>query len=155
LFTGTLGFLSVRWRFENMRPTVGCALLLSALASVACRTMKPVTLDQLHRLGSDRVWVTESDQAVVLMYEPQVVGDTLVGYIGRGRGRLPSAGIKQLRVRVPAPARTALLAVGSTAALVGLAVAVAGNGQSQIITVTAGAPGDCDKHPDQPGCNGN
>jgi hypothetical protein len=48
-----------------------------------------------------------------------------------------------------------LLAIGGTAALVGFVVAVAGNGQSQVPTVMAGAPGDCDKHPEQPGCNGN
>jgi hypothetical protein len=140
---------------ENMRSIAGCALLLAALASPACRTMKPVTLDHLNGLGPDRVWVTESDQSVVLMYEPKVVGDTLVGYIGRERGRLPSAGIRQLRVRASAPTRTALLAVGGTAALIGLAVAVAGSGQSQVITVLAGAPGDCDKHPEQSGCSGS
>ena len=140
----------------KMRPLVGCALLLAVHASAACTTMKSPTMDQLRALGPDRVWVTESDQSVVLVDDPKVIGDTLVGYIGRQRTKLPSTGIKQLRVRAPAPARTALLAIGGTAALVGFVIAVAGSGQSQgVITVIAGAPGDCDKHPDQPGCNGN
>ena len=138
-----------------MRPMVGCALLLAALASAACKTMKSVTLDQLNVLGPDRAWVTESDQSVVLMYEPKVVGDTLVGYIGRRHEKLPSAGLKQLRVQTSAPTRTVLLAVGSTAGLIGFLVAVAGSGQSQAPSASSGAPGDCSKHPEQPICNGN
>lgn len=136
-----------------MRPIVGCTLLLGALA---CKTMKPVTLDQLNVLGADRVWVTASDQSVVLMWEPKVVGDTLVGYIGRQRGTLPSAGFKQLRVQTSAHTRTALLAVGSTAGFIGFLVAIAGSGQSQAPTTTiSGAAGDCSKHPEQPSCDGN
>ncbi len=139
-----------------MRPTVGCALLLATLASAACTTMKSVTLNQLDILAPDRAWVTQSDESVVLMDEPKVVGDTLVGYVGRRREKLPSTGFKQLRVRTSAPTRTAVLAVGSTAGLIGLLAVVAGSGQSQALTtVPSGAPGDCEKHPDGPGCNGN
>jgi hypothetical protein len=135
-----------------MRLIVACTLLVVACTSTACHTMKPVSLDQLNALGPDRAWVTESDLSVVLVEEPKMVGDTLRGYVGSHRAKLPSAGLKQLRVRVPAPARTALLAVGSGVAFVGFLVVVAGKGQSQIPTVTRGAPGDCDQHPDQPGC---
>jgi hypothetical protein len=135
-----------------MRPILTCTLLLVAFTSTACHTMKPVSLEQLNALSPDRAWVTESDLSVVLVEEPKVVGDTLRGYVGSHRAKLPRAGLKQLRVRVPAPARTALLAVGGGVAFVGFLVAVAGNGQSQIPVVTRGAPGDCDQHPDQPGC---
>jgi hypothetical protein len=135
---------------------VGFALLLAALASAACNTMKSVTLDQLSVLGPDRAWLTKNDESVVLMYEPKVVGDTLVGYIGTQRGRLPSAGLKELRVQTPAHTRTVLLVVGGAAGLVGFMVVVSGNGQSQpITTVPSGAPGDCEKHPEGPGCFGN
>lgn len=127
-------------------------LLLAALSSAACHTMKPVSLDQLNVLRPDRAWVTESDRSVVLLEDPKVVGDTLLGYVGRHRTKLPSAELKQLRVRAPAPARTVLLAVGTAAGLAGFLVAIAGNGQSQIVTPIAGAPGDCDKHPEQPEC---
>ena len=138
-----------------MRPMVGCALLLAALASAACKTMKSVTLDQLNVLGPDRVWVTESDQSVVLIDEPKVVGDTLVGYMGRRHEKLLSAGLKQLRVQTPAPTRTALLAVGIAAGLGGFLIAIAGSGQSQIPSAGNGGTGDCYKHPEQPGCTGN
>ena len=136
-----------------MRPIVGCTLVLAALASTACHTMKPVSLEQLNVLRPERAWVTESDRSVVLLDDPKVVGDTLVGYVGRRRAKLPSAELQQLRVRAPAPARTTLLVVGSVAALGGFLIAVAGTGQSQIVTPIAGAPGDCDKHPEQPECS--
>jgi hypothetical protein len=126
--------------------------LLAALASAACHTMKPVSLDQLNVLRPERAWVTESDRSVVLFDDPKVVGDTLVGYVGRHRTKLPSDALKQLRVRTPAPVRTTLLAVGTAAALAGFLVAIAGNGQTQFTTPIAGAPGDCDKHPEQPEC---
>lgn len=138
-----------------MRPLIGCALLLAALADAACTTMKSPTLDQLRALGPDRVWVTASDQSVVLVYEPKVVGDTLVGYIGRQRSKLPSARIRQLRVRAPAHTRTALLAVGLVAGFGGVLVAISGDGPSQIQTPANGGSGDCLKHPDQPGCLSN
>lgn len=137
-----------------MRPLHACTLVLAVLTSTACRTTKVVSLQQLSVIGPDRAWVTDSDQSVVLVDEPKVVGDTLVGYIGRHRTKLPSAALKQVRVRVSAPTRTALLVVGAGGALVGFLVMVGGSGQNEILQVTAGAPGDCDKHPEQPGCNG-
>jgi hypothetical protein len=141
---------------QLMRPIVGGTLLLAALASAGCKTMRSVTLDQLTVMGADRVWVTARDQSVVLMWEPKVVGDTLVGYVGKRRERLASADLTQLRVRMSAHARTALLAVGATAGLVGLLVVAAGSGQTQAQTTTiSGAPGDCSKHPDLPPCDGN
>ena len=135
-----------------MRPILGCALLVAALASAACKTMKPVTMDQLNAIKPDRAWVTESDQSVVLMSGPQVVGDTLVGYVGGQYQELPSAGLKQVVIQRPAPARTALLALGVAAGLGGFVVAIAGGGQAALPNASAG---DCDKHPDQVGCNGN
>ena len=137
-----------------MRPPVGCALLLAALASAACKTMKPVELDQLAALNPDRVWVTEADQSVVLLDEPKLLGDTLVGYIGRHRAKLPSAGFKQLRVQTAARARTAVLAVSIVGGLGGLLFVVGGSGQTPLQGPANGGSADCYKHPDQPGCAG-
>jgi len=137
-----------------MRPII-CAVLLATLASAACKSMKSVTLDQMSLLGPERVWVTESDESVVLLYEPKVVRDTLVGYVGKHREKVPSAGVRQVRVQTAAPARTAMLVVGVGAGLIGLMIAVSGTGTSQTPTTTiAGAPGDCDKHPEQEVCSG-
>ena len=137
-----------------MRLPRACTLVLAALTSTACRTTRVVSLEQLRLISPDRVWVTDSDRSILLVEEPKVRGDTLVGYVGRNRTKLPSGALKQVRVSVSAPARTALLAAGAGGALVGFLVMVGGNGHSADLPVTAGAPGDCDKHPEQPGCNG-
>ena len=56
-----------------------------------------MTLEQLNVLGPELAWVTGSDQSVVLMYEPKVVRDTLTGYVGRHREKMPSARVNKLR----------------------------------------------------------
>ena len=138
-----------------MRPLSKCTLLLAALAGAGCSTMKPRTLDQVQALGPDRVWVTNSDQSVVLLDEPRVRGDTLLGYIGRQRTKLPSAEIQELRVRTPDHTRTMLLAGGLVVAFGGVLFTVSGSGPSRVQTPLPGGSGDCLKHPEQPGCNGN
>jgi hypothetical protein len=138
-----------------MRSLIGCALLLAALAGTACTTMKSPTLDQLRTLGPDRVWVTQSDESVVLLYEPRVVRDTLVGYIGMRRAKLPGAGIQRLRVRASAPTRTILLAGGLIVGFGGVLFAVSGSGPSRVQGPLPGGSGDCIEFPEQPGCNGN
>jgi hypothetical protein len=90
------------------------------------------------------------------MYEPKVVRDTLTGYVGRHKEKLPNARVTQVRVQTKAPARTALLVGGLTVGFVGMLLVVSGNGASQPPTSTiAGAPGDCDKHPEQEICSGS
>ena len=138
-----------------MRPMLKCTLLLAAFASTACSTMKSPTLDQLRTLGPDRVWVTQSDESVVLVWEPTVVKDTLVGYIGRRRARLPNAEIQRLRVRAPAHTRTLLLATGLALGFGGILFVVSGNAPGRANTPFQGGSGDCTENPEQSGCNGN
>jgi hypothetical protein len=102
-----------------MRTAMGCALILATLASAACHTMSPVALDQLRGIQPNRVWVTRGDQSVVVVSNPQVLGDTLVGFVNRKYQVMPLASLKQLRVARAAPRRTAALVV---AGIVGLAV---------------------------------
>jgi hypothetical protein len=132
-----------------MRPTMTCALLLAALSSAACKTMKPVTLDQLNAMKPDRAWVTASDQSVVLVSGPQVVGDTLVGYVNGTYEEMPSAQLKQVVVQRPANGRTALLASVIAVGLGGFVVAITGSGGNGGRTQTD----FCDKHPEDPTCN--
>ena len=98
-----------------------CVLLLAAVASTGCKTMKSVTLDQMTLMGPERVWITEQDQSVALMYEPKIVRDTVVGYVGRHREKMSSARVKDVRVQSKAPARTALLVGGIAAGFIGFA----------------------------------
>jgi hypothetical protein len=142
----------VRMRFENMRPLIGSALLLCC---TACTTMKPRTLQQIPELAPECIWVTQSDQSVILLYEPRVVRDTLVGYVGTQRTKLPPAGIQHLHVRESAEGRTMLLATGIVLAFAGVLYAVSGEGSSRAQAPLPGGSGDCLDHPEQPGCGGN
>jgi hypothetical protein len=135
-----------------MRSIVGGTLLVAALAG--CRTMKPVSLAEVHLLKPDRVWVTDAHQAVVVVFDPQVTGDTLAGYVNNKYAHLPSADVKRVAVRGSAPVRTVLLVVGAAAGLGGILAAVSGGTPTQILTATSGAPGDCEKHPEEPFCTG-
>jgi len=137
-----------------VRPIMRCALLLAAVASAACKTMRTVALDQVNLLEPESAVVTETDQSVVLMYEPKVVRDTLTGYVGRHREKVPTARVNKVRVQTAAPARTALLIGGLTAGMAALLVVAASNGQSATIVSLAGPPGDCEQDPQQAVCTG-
>lgn len=137
----------------RLRPII-CVLLLATLASAACSRMKSVTLDQMSLMAPERVWLTEHDQSVTLMYEPKIVRDTLVGYVGRHREKMASVRVKDVRVQSKAPARTALLIGGLTVGLAAFLVAVGSNGQSATIVSLAGPPGDCEQDPEQAICTG-
>jgi hypothetical protein len=130
-----------------MRPIIGCALLLAALSSAACRTRKPVTVDQLKALKPDRVWVTEHDQSVTLVSGPQLVGDTLVGYVNGAYEEMPTAQFKQFVVERPATTRTVLLVTVIAAGLGGMAYTLAGGGEGNKFT-----PDYCEEHGEDPGC---
>ena len=138
-----------------MRPVMGCALLLAALSSAACHTMKPVTLDQLVALKPDRVWVTDADQSVVVVAAPiNVLGDTLVGYVNGKYEEMPTGSLKRFVVQSPAKTRTVLLVAALAVGFGGFAYALTGIGGGQQTNPLS--VGDCDKHPGDPvyGCGG-
>ena len=130
------------------------ALLLTTVATAACKTTRTVSMDQVNLLEPESAMVTENDQSVVLMYEPKVVHDTLVGYVGRHKEKMPGTGVKYLRVKVPAPARTVLLVAGLTAGFAGFVFLASGTGQSAVIVSTTGPAGYCDIDPEQTICTG-
>ncbi len=117
--------------------------------------MKPRTLQQIPEQAPECIWVTQSDHSVVLLYEPRVVRDTLVGYVGSQRTKLPTAEIRHLHVRESAPGRTMLLAAGLVVGFAGVLYTVSGTGQSRAQAPLPGGSGDCSDHPEQRGCNGN
>jgi hypothetical protein len=136
-----------------VRPIISL-LFLAAAASAACSEKRAVPLDQLRTIAPERVWVTGHDQSVVVMYEPKLVRDSLVGYIGRYKEKLPTAGVKEVRMQSPAHVRTALLVGGLAVGFTAFVVMVAGSGESVPIVSTTGPPGLCDIAPDQPVCTG-
>ena len=131
-----------------MRPILGCTLLLAALSSAACHTMKPITLDQVNLLKPQRAWVTEADQTVVLVANPQVVGDTLVGYVNGTYEEMPAAQFKQVIVQAPATAKTVLLVGAVTAGFGGMVYAlIGGHGGDKYV-----GSDYCEEHPEDPAC---
>jgi len=124
------------------------AAMLAVIAGSACKTMKPVSLDQISTLQPARVWVTDSDR-VVEISKPQFVNDTLVGFLNGTYEELPRSQIQQVKVQQAATTRTVLLAVGIAAGVGGFAYALTGGGGSKSTNAIAG---DCDKHPDDPSC---
>jgi ABC-type nitrate/sulfonate/bicarbonate transport system substrate-binding protein len=131
-----------------MRPLVVCVLLVAALAILSCKTIKPVTLDELRTLKPDQVWVTQSDQTVVLVSSPQVVSDTLVGYINGTYEELPAARIKQVRMQRGATTRTALLIGAIAAGFGGMVYAlIGGKGDTHVCD-----PSYCEEHGEDPCC---
>jgi hypothetical protein len=136
-----------------MRSILGCTLLLAALASPACHTTRPVSLEEINVVRPARVRVTDRDRSVVLVF-PRVLGDTLSGYVQGKKSKLPNASVKQMTMRTPAHTRTTLLVVGIGAGLGGLFAVLSGSGKSSMVTAASGAPMDCEKHPEEPFCTG-
>jgi hypothetical protein len=98
---------------------MGCALIFATLTSAACHTMRPVTLEQLGDIQPRRVWVKRDHQSVVVVSQPKVFGDTLVGFVNRKYQVMPGATLYQVLVERPAPRRTAALVVAGTLGLAG------------------------------------
>jgi hypothetical protein len=124
------------------------AATLALIAGSACKTMTPVSLDQLSSLQPDRVWVTDSNR-VVEISKPQFVNDTLVGFLNGTYEELPRSEVQQVKMQKTATTRTVLLAVGIAAGVAGFTYAITGGGGEHITNAMAG---DCDKHPDDPSC---
>jgi hypothetical protein len=132
-----------------MRSIVVCALLVATLSSAACTTKKTVTIDELRVMNPLKAWITENDQTVVMVAGPQVVGDTVVGYINGVYEEMPAARLKQVMVETPAKTRTYLLVGGITVALGGMIYALIGGAGD----TPYGGPDYCDEHPEDPICD--
>jgi len=126
---------------------MGSALLLATLSSAACHTMKPVTMAELSAMHPQKAWVTETDQSTVVVNGPEVVGDTLVGYVKGVYEEMPSSQLKQVLVEKPATSRTVLLVSAITVGFGGMVYALTGSGSGG-----KGQSDFCDKHPDDPTC---
>jgi hypothetical protein len=113
-----------------MRIGTGCTLIVVALSSAACHTMRPVALDQVGGVRPTSVVVKRDHQQDVVVSNPQVFGDTLVGFVNRKYEVLPPASFNQLLMKQPAPGRTAALVAAGMLGLVGAAFLVASSGSS-------------------------
>ena len=128
-----------------MHPVLRSALLLAALASPACHVTRSVTLDQAPANSS--VWLTLSDQSVVVVSGPKIYGTKLVGFVNGIYEEIPTAQVKEVHVREMNGARTAALVAAGAVGFAGFAYALAGAGKSD-------KPNYCDapEHVDEPIC---
>jgi hypothetical protein len=109
--------------------------------------MKPVTMEQLNAIKPDKAWVTDSGKQF-LISGPQLVGDTLVGYVNGEYQELPTAHFTQVMVQRPATGKTAALIAVITVGFGGMVYALAGGGASG-----KGQSDFCDKHPEDVTCS--
>ena len=131
-----------------MRPILVGTLFLVALLSPACKTLKPVTLDELRVMRAEQVWITQNDQTVVVVSAPQLLGDTLVGYVNGKYEEIPTAQFKQVVAEKVATGKTAALvsviAVGFGAMVYAL---IGGKGDTRVCD-----PSYCEEHEEDPCC---
>jgi hypothetical protein len=97
----------------------GAWLLLTA----GCTAMRTVDRADLSPPNpATRVWVTRADHSTVVVDYPRVSADSLIGVVSGWPKRLPLAEVTALRVREPAPDRTAGLVFLGAAGVLALAV---------------------------------
>lgn len=131
-----------------MRSLLGCALVLAALAGAGCKTTAPVTLAELNALKPERAWVTEGGKSVIIVDGPQVVGDTIVGYVNGVYEEMPSEKFSQIVVEKNATGRTILLVGVITAGFGGMMYALLGSSSSEKYK----GSDFCEEHPEDPDC---
>jgi hypothetical protein len=101
--------------------TVGLAAVVGMSASCYTnRTVAPAQLKAERR--PEQVWVTLPDKSTMLIKEPELAGDTLIGMVYGEPERVPLSTAVSIRARQSAPGKTIALAVGGSAAMIGLLV---------------------------------
>lgn len=126
------------------------AAVAAALFATGCHTMLPTTIGEVGTARPGQVWVTRSNDSVVVVATPKVFGDTLMGYIEGQFEELPASDLKHLQVKRIAKGRTAALV---TAGVIGTATTlylISGAGDYEDPAATL----DCDDDPELPGCPG-
>jgi hypothetical protein len=105
--------------------TAGIGIVI-ALASVGCYTVKTVTFGSFGGERVGRVWVTRTDQSVVLLKKADVSGDKLRGYAEHEYVELAASDLQSIRVRKLSRARTISLLAAGAASFITVAVIVSG-----------------------------
>jgi hypothetical protein len=96
--------------------------LCITLAACQTRGVVGYPAEFISTRGPTHVWVTQPDNSVVELSNPQIHGDTLVGFSEGTYIEMPLSDVKLMKASFPAPARTAIVAGASA---IGLALAVA------------------------------
>jgi hypothetical protein len=106
--------------------TVGGALMLTLSA---CTSFGPVPArEYLPIEHPTNIWITKSDNTVVRMQAPKLIGDTLVGYVNGDFQEVMLSQTKQIQAKRPQPGRTALAVGAGVVGVAAVAVLAAGKG---------------------------
>lgn len=109
-----------------MRTLTTIAVLAMTVATVACYTMKQVTIDDLSAQRAPRVWVTRADRSVVLVNDAQIFRGKLVGFVEGKYRELQPGELQQMQVRKLAAGRTMSLVAAGALGFTVAAVVVSG-----------------------------
>jgi hypothetical protein len=122
----------------NSVPLAG--LLLAAAGCSVVRVVPPAEYITQH--SPEVVWVTGTDDALVPVGSPHMVGDTLKGtWLGQSEPvAIPMNEIKTVQAKMKSPGRTALLftVIGLSAGGAIYTLATAGSGENKFIGVECG-----------------
>lgn len=128
---------------------IGGVVALATFAGLACHTMASVPVNQLGALKPSRAWLKMGDHSVVEVSGPQVMGDTVVGYVKGEYHELPLANVTGVTVQKTSAGKTLALVASSMVVLGGLAYVVASASNKED---TTGAMINCQDNPNAPGC---
>ena len=122
-------------------PRLIAAVLLGPVAS-ACTSFGPVSAREYLPIEHPaNIWITRSDNTVVKMQAPKLLGDTLVGYVNGEFQEMKLSQTKQIQARRPQPGRTALLVGGSVLGVAALSTRIIGSGNACLRWSGGGADG--------------
>lgn len=112
-----------------MRGLIGTTSIWIVLGLAACQTTGVVgyPAEFIATKGPTHVWVTQPDDRVVELSNPQVHGDTLAGFADGNYVEMPLSSVKLMKGQFPAPARTALLAGVAAIGTAAIVAAMMGN----------------------------
>jgi hypothetical protein len=97
---------------KTQRRNAGIALFVVALAACTTTTTIGYPAEYVSMKGPGHVSVTESDKSVVEIFNPQIRGDTLVGFLGKTGSyvELPLSDVTLMRAHEVSLGRTMILA---------------------------------------------
>src|SRR5579872_4992321 len=113
-----------------MHLRAACSLAILAMFSLtACYSTAgvgyPAEFIDAHR--PSRIWVTEMNDSVLSVDNPQMHADTVAGYVVGGYREIPMADVKFVRARELNAGRTAVLAGAAALAIAGGIVSLTGS----------------------------
>jgi hypothetical protein len=110
------------------RPAVIGVLMAVFVGTAACHTMRPIPLHDVHAARPMQVWVTRTDESVVLMSGPQIVNERLAGFVNGRYQVMPAETVKQVLVRRPATGRTVALVAAGVVGAAAAVILISGSG---------------------------